>query len=271
MPRREWQPCCCVHMTAATRAQSPPFQVIFGHWSRSDSSPLQWTALQCILVFKGAKRGTARAWLDILQNHIEQSRQSGFRNVSNKQRSVVCLSSPVPVTTFTHSPVHMHVRMSACTPLLVFTVHICHQIVQTCFLWDRAHPLLLSHGNIKSETQLHETGGQRRLGYQGTRALLVFKSLLGMGVWKAPNAQKKERKSTLNIPQKFHQALVVFLRGYFMLLNMADGNNTCVQVCCWRAAWVCVLAHPSPSCLQATAASSSPHPSLQTEPHAPPR
>lgn len=54
-------PCCWVQVMAAAREHSPPFQIVFGHCSRSSSSPLQWTALQWSLAMPGRNRGTARA------------------------------------------------------------------------------------------------------------------------------------------------------------------------------------------------------------------
>lgn len=60
-------PCCWVQVTAATRKHSPPFQVVLGHWSKSGSSPWQWTALQWSLAMPGRNRGTVRARPEILE------------------------------------------------------------------------------------------------------------------------------------------------------------------------------------------------------------
>lgn len=206
MPRRVGQPCCCVHVTAATRvlSLSPPFQVIFGHWRRSDSSPLQWTSLQCILTFWGANRGTVRAWLDILENYIEQSCQSGISCVvSITQHSVYNLSFslfPFPEDSHSLPCVNAHMGMCACQRVHQFWFQ-CQRVSCVCaglwpaymFPWDMARQLLLWHENIKSETQLHahKKGGQRGPGNTvNRRALMVFKYRLGMGFWNAKIAQK---------------------------------------------------------------------------------
>lgn len=66
-PHSQYLPCCWVQVMAATVEHSPPFQVVLGHWSRSGSSPWQWTALQWSLAEPGRNRGTARACPEILE------------------------------------------------------------------------------------------------------------------------------------------------------------------------------------------------------------
>lgn len=65
--RPEGLPCCELQVTAAAEAHSPPFQLVFGHCSRSGSSPWQCTSLQWSLAVGGRKRGTACACPEILE------------------------------------------------------------------------------------------------------------------------------------------------------------------------------------------------------------
>lgn len=60
-------PLCWVQVTAAAREHSSPFQVVLGHWSRSGSSPWQWTANQWSLACWRRNKGTARARPDTLR------------------------------------------------------------------------------------------------------------------------------------------------------------------------------------------------------------
>lgn len=60
-------PCCWLQVMAATMEHSPPFHVVLGHWSRSGSSPWQWTAFQWSLAVPGRNRGTSRARPDTLE------------------------------------------------------------------------------------------------------------------------------------------------------------------------------------------------------------
>lgn len=102
----EGLPCCGLQVTAATRAHSSPFQVVFEHWSRSGSSPWQWTAFQWSLAVAGRNRGTARARPEILERD---------------QWPTFCQSSHFSLLAVTLHPLNQHICVFTVSGVSTFT------------------------------------------------------------------------------------------------------------------------------------------------------